>query len=85
MKKTEPLPVSRIAAQYDTRGAQRSRILLLGRTGMSAAVACTEGSDPNLIYTSESVGLVISRESPLPESCTLADIVLDPMATVATA
>jgi hypothetical protein len=81
---TGPLPAARMAAKYETRGPHRRRILLFGRTGVSPAVACTEGSDPNLTNTREEVGLVTRIESPPPLSRTLDEIVLDAMVTVAT-
>lgn len=44
----DPLPDIRRAAQYDTNGPHRSRSVLFGRIGVSAVVACTVGSEPNL-------------------------------------
>lgn len=48
VNRTEPLPEVNKAAQYKTSGPAFSRTLPLGKTGMSAVVACAVESEPKL-------------------------------------
>ena len=65
---TEPLPDPRMAAQYETSGPHRSKILLLGKIGVSPVVACTVRSEPNRTNAKDEEAFVISTASPLPAS-----------------
>jgi hypothetical protein len=55
---------------------------LLGSTGMSARVATTLVSDPNLTYAKDVHVFVTTTESPPPASATLAEVVVAPRETV---
>jgi hypothetical protein len=54
----------------------------LGSTGISARVATTLLSDPNLTYANDADILVTTTESPPPASATLAEAVVAPKETV---